>query len=114
MATIRPDLLLIRGDSKSLNLTFAGIDLTGSTVFSTVKPALSADADDATAVIAIETTVHTDPTAGQTTIALTGSDTTVTPGVYYYDFQIKSASGDITSIPARRLTVTADVTRRVS
>ena len=113
MSTIRPDIVLIRGDSRNINFTLTGTDLTGTTVFFTVKPALDADATDAAAVIKVQVTDHIDPTAGKTVIPLSGTNTTVTPGDYFYDIQIKN--GDvITSIPARKLTVTADVTRRIA
>lgn len=117
MASLRPDIVLIRGDSSSIGFEFTegGVasDLTGATVFFTVKPTLDADATDAAAVIAVEVTDHTDPTHGKTVIPLSGADTTVTPGDYFYDIQVKN--GDtITSIPARKLTVVADVGRRTA
>ncbi len=110
----QPDIFLIRGDSYSLNFTVTGVDLTGSTVFFTVKEILDQDdAADAAAVIAVEVTDHSDPTNGVTVIPLTGTDTDVDPGLYYYDIQIKNGS-TITSIPARKLRIWADVTRRTS
>lgn len=108
----KPDLNLIRGDSYSISVNL-GRDLTGATVFFTAKPALTNDTDDANAVIEKEVTVHDDAAAGQTTIALTPSDTDVEPGEYYYDIQVKSGS-DIVSTPVRKLKVYADVTRRTS
>jgi hypothetical protein len=112
------DISLIRGDSSSIGFEITEdntpVDLTGSTVFFTVKPALTDDVTDTTAVIAIEVTNHTDPTNGKTSIPLAPTDTNVVPGDYYYDIQIKHQNGTVTSIPARRLTVSADVTRRVA
>lgn len=110
----KPDLLLIRGDSKSIGFSVSGIDLTGKTVFFTVKPILGDDDPaDSEAVISKEITSHDNPTAGHTIIALSKDDTDITPGEYYYDIQI--ADGDaITSIPVRKLKVFADVTRRTT
>lgn len=117
MASLEPqkraDIFLIRGDSTSIDITFSGVDLTGSTVFFTAKPALTDDAGDTTAVITVEVVSHTDATAGKTSIPLTATDTDVEPGTYYYDIQIKNGT-NITSIPARKLIVYADVTRRTS
>lgn len=109
----KSDIFLIRGDSASITFTISGLDLTGTTVFFTAKPALVDDSGDSTAVITKEVTVHSNPTAGVTIIELDSTDTDVTPGTYYYDVQIKDGS-TITSIPARKLTVYADVTRRTA
>lgn len=110
----RADIFLLRGDSATINFTLTNTDLSGSTVFFTAKPALTDDADDTTAVITKETTSHTNPTAGETAIILTPEDTDVEPGTYYYDIQVVIDVNTIISIPARKLIVYADVTRRVS
>ena|ERR1035437_294321 len=116
---LKVDLQLIRGDSASIDfeLTDAGspVDLTGSTVFFTAKPSIDADASDAAAVISVEVSSHTDPTAGKTSIPLTAADTTVTPGEYFYDIQVKEAGGTtIVSIPYRKLEIVPDITRRTT
>ncbi len=118
MASIKPDINIIRGDTSSIAFEFSesgvATDLTGATVFFTAKPALTNDTTDSTAVISVEVTSHSDPTAGKTIIPLTDDDTDVTPGIYWYDIQVKKADGTITSIPARKLEIFADVTRRES
>lgn len=115
MASVRPDIEIIRGDSSSIELTLEGIDLTGATVFFTAKAEIDNDADDSTAAIAVEVTDHDNPTGGHTIIPLSASDTNVTPGEYWYDIQVKDSDGTtITSIRARKLEVFADVTRRTS
>lgn len=114
MATLKPDITLIRGDSASILFTLEGQDLTGTTIFFTAKPALTNDTGDETAVITIETTSHSNPTAGETVIVLTPADTNVAPGEYFYDIQVKRDSNTITSIRARKLEVVADVTRRTT
>ncbi len=116
MSTIRPDITLIRGDTSSIDFQLTDnntpVDLTGATVFFTAKPALTNDTTDSTAVIEVEVTTHTDPINGKTVIPLSSTDTDITPGIYYYDIQIKRDTNIITSIRARKLEVVADVTRR--
>lgn len=115
MATIRPDIELIRGDSSSIDFTLEGVDLTGATVFFTAKSVIDNDADDSTAAIAVEVTSHDDPTNGHTIIPLSATDTNVTPGEYFYDIQVKASDGTtITSIRYRKLEVFADITRRTT
>lgn len=115
---LKPDIPIIRGDTQSIDfeLTDNGspVDLTDSIVFFTAKPALTNDVSDNTAVISIEVSVHSDPTAGKTVIPLTAQDTDVTPGIYFYDIQIKDVEDNITSIAARKLEVVSDVTRRTT
>lgn len=118
MAKLRSNLNLIRGDSSSIGFEFqengVASDLTGCTVFFTAKPALTNDTGDTSAVITVEVTSHTNPTAGITTIPLTSTDTNVDPGEYYYDIQVKKVDNSIVSIPAQLLTISADVTRRTT
>lgn len=118
MASVKPDIKIIRGDSASIAFEFteAGspADLTGAIVFFTAKPELTDDVTDSSAVIAVEVTDPTDPTNGKTIIPLTDDDTDVAPGIYWYDIQVKRSDGTIASIPARKLEIVADVTRRES
>ena len=110
----KADLYLIRGDSATINFK-VNMDITGYTVFFTAKAVLTAGVitTDTDAVIEVEVTEHTDPTNGETVIPLSPTDTTVTPGTYYYDIQL--VKGDvIISIPPRKLIVGYDVTRRTS
>lgn len=119
-STTRPDIFIIRGDTSSLDfqLTEDGtpVDITGATVFFTCKPTIADEATDATAVIEVEVAPGdlTDPTQGKTTIPLSASDTDVEPADYYYDIQVKKSSGAIVSIPARKLRISGDITRRTS
>lgn len=114
-------LKITRGDDKSIAITFpTGTDLTGCTVFFTVKPETevnATDPSDANAVIKAQTSSHTNPTAGQTVITLTHTDTgAAAPGDYVYDIQLKDSGGNITTYgngpkPCR---VLADVGQRTS
>jgi len=112
----RADLFFIRGDTASINFSLPGVDITGGTVFFTAKPTIDADNADTSAVITIEVTDFTgsDPTAGECVIPLSATDTTVAPGNYYYDIQVKLADATIISIPVRKLVVLGDITRRTT
>lgn len=112
-------LKIRRGDTTTITLNYTlngvAVDLTGSTVYFTVKPTLPTDdSDDSTAVITEEVTSHSDPTNGQTVIPLSATQTTVTAGGYYYDIQVKDASGNITTIDVGTVKVLPDVTRRTT
>ena len=98
MAT-KQNLSIIAGDSKSYNLTFSdatgtALDITGWIIYFTVKRTY-ADAD-VDAILSKTVTVHTDPTAGKTSIVLAHADTEGLPrGVYYYSIQ---AQTDVTNL----------------
>jgi hypothetical protein len=112
---------ITRGDDESIVVTFTDvnddpIDLTGSTVFFTVKTAerLNGQNDD-DASIKKNVTDHTDPTNGITTIPLTSVDTNLDPTAnYWYDLQLKDSSGNISSTRKGKFSILADVTRRTT
>lgn len=116
MARIRSDFTIIRGDTSSIEFRFtqsgAAGDLTGGEVFFTAK-SVQDTADDSGAAISVTVSSFSDPTTGICTIPLSHTDTNVTPGDYFYDIQVKKADGSIVSIPARKFTIEADVTRRI-
>lgn len=111
-------LTIIRGDSAEIDVIFEdadgeAIDLTDKAVFFTVKEIDDIDGeDDSEAKISIKITDHTDPTAGETRITLTPSDTNLTPKDYLYDLQIVS-NGDVISTIKDFMEVTQDVTKRI-
>lgn len=76
-----------------IELTFTGIDLTGATVYFTVKTAADNDATDSTAPIKKDITSHTDAVNGATEIVLTPTDTDIAVGKYKYDIKLKKADG---------------------
>jgi hypothetical protein len=111
------DIEIIRGDDISFATTFTdengdAVNLTGSTVFFTVKE--DYDKTDAEAVISKSVISHTSPASGITSIVLTNSDTTITPGDYYWDIQIKDSNSKISSIKAGKFIVSADITNRTT
>lgn len=114
-------LTVYRGDDKTYNLHFvdgagANINITGWTVFFTVKPYPldSYDAADTGAVISKTVTSHTTPLDGKTAIVIADTELILLPiGVYMYDIQIKKADGAIKTIVVSSFTVLQDITRRI-
>jgi len=111
---------IIRGDDTSFDLTFTDkdgnvIDITGATVFFTVKENVDDDDDDA--IISVEKSTHDgvddDPENGLTVIYLTDSETDVEIGSYFYDVQLKESDGTISSSGSGILKVLADITQRI-
>ena len=88
------DILHIqKGNPASLNVTITdaagtALDLTGRTVFFTVKRKNDYSDDDEDAVITKTVTSHSDPTAGKTVISLTATQTDVDRGVYKADIRV--------------------------
>lgn len=111
-------LTIIRGDSQSIDVVFeddAGVklNLTGKTVFFTVKKQDDLSANDDNALIKKTVTVHSDPTNGKTTIALSATDTDIEPANYFYDLQVKNGA-DIMSTEKSYLEIISDITRRTT
>lgn len=91
------------------------IDLTGSTVFFTVKTLANADnPDDSSAIILKTITSHYDPTNGRTRIELSSADTSISAGSYWFDIQIKDSGGKISSCEKGQIEILQDITRRTS
>lgn len=67
-------------------------DLTGKTVFFTVKKISDKTAADTSALITKDISSHTNPSGGITTLSLTTSQTNIAVGVYKWDIRIYSAS----------------------
>lgn len=113
-------LQIYRGDDKNYNFTFknaAGevIDITGWTIFFTVKPAIDDEDDDANAVIAKTITEHVNPANGIATVPLADTDSNdLHAEEYVYDFQRKSSAGKIKTLMHGPYEITRDVTRRIS
>lgn len=87
------------------------IDITGFTIFFTVK--LKSTDLEADAYITKDITSHTDPTAGETQIALSDSDTNIAAQVYRYDIKAKDSTGQLlTYVENRKFTIKQDITTR--
>jgi hypothetical protein len=110
------DLTWTRGDSGRLDVTVTQSDgtaynLTGATLFLTVKSALT-DADSA-AVIRKEVTAHDDATAGESHFDLLTTDN-ATAGTRFYDVQLKDSTNKIFTLFGGVWRVLADVTVRTA
>jgi hypothetical protein len=110
------DTCWTRGDSGRLDVTVTqsdgtAYDLTGSTLFLTVKNALT-DADSA-AVIRKEVTAHDDATAGESHFEILTTDN-ATAGVRFFDVQLKDSDNKIFTLFGGLWRVLADVTVRTA
>jgi len=85
---------IFRENTRNINLHFEDVDLTGATVFFTVKSDFDNDATDSTAIINKDITSHADATNGDTTILLTAANTDVAAGDYKYEIKLKKADGE--------------------
>ena len=109
-----PDIF--RGDDRNYNLIFvdsnsAAIDITGWTIFITVKEKISdVDAD---ASIAITATI-TNASGGLASFTFTASHLGDLAGYYYYDIQVKRANTKIFTVTAGKIKIKRDITRRTS
>jgi len=113
------DITVIRGDDNTINLTISdsngAVNITGMTVFFTVKNVSDINKTTANcALIKKDVTAHTDPTHGITEVVLNSTDTDLSEGTYYWDLQLKTAGGAISSTTRGNFIVTTDVTRRTS
>lgn len=106
-----------RGDDISIPIQIVDendlpLDISDWTVFFTVKQKLS-DVDD-DAKIKKTITSHTDPTNGETQIALSRSDSNLI-GSYLFDLQVLTDNDEIkTIIPDGIIIFKRDVTQRIS
>lgn len=116
MATIT----IIRWDDEQFETTFTQdwvwIDLTWYTVFFTVKSINDFLDNDNEAVI--QKTIDTfdipwdEPTHWKIHILLSSEETSITPGNYYWDLQLKSTEWKISSIEKWNFIVLDDITKR--
>ena len=107
------NLEMYRGDDKTFNVTFTdadgnAINLTGATVFLTVKKKQT-DPDTA-AIIAKKVTSHSQATAGITAVTVTHTDSNVAVGSYYYDIQLVDSNTTVTTITTGAFTIKRDIT----
>jgi hypothetical protein len=109
---------IIRGDDKTFSVTVRKngevVNLTGYTVFFTVKPNFKMS-DDTEAFISKTYSNIPNPALGKFSIVLSSSDTKDLPGgEFWYDIQIKSPTGTISSSLKDRFIIRWDITRRES
>lgn len=108
-------LTVTRRDDKTFTFYFYDenddvINLTDCSIFTTVKQNKS-DLD-ANAKISASLTIESPATLGKATWTLVPADTQYLLGQYYWDVQLKSASGLITTVINDFFVVEVDVTMR--
>jgi len=108
------DLEIFRGDSKTYNFTFkdsagVGIPITGYTVYFTVKEN-ETDLDTNAKISKSVSDPHSDPDNGKTSISIGPTDTDLDVKNYFYDFQLKDDSGNITTFLKGNFKVKQDIT----
>lgn len=102
-----------KGDTETVIFTVtddvgAAINLTGATVYFTVKKKI--DDPDSKAIIQKSWTSHTTPAGGITTLILSKDDTYKQVGTYLWDFQIKASGGAITTADLGEFVIGAHLT----
>lgn len=117
-------LTIVRGADVTIPFTLTGVNLTGMTLFFTVKPQGSIDAvdsSDANAVSKYSTSTHTDPINGVTSVVLTGAPgmpntSALAPDTYDYDVWTKDSNGTMVCRTAgvQKLQVVSAATQRRS
>ena len=105
-------LTTYKENTMTITLTFSGVDLTGATVYFTVKSAADSDATDTTALIKKDITSHTDAVNGATEIVLAPTDTDIAVGKYKYDIKLKKADGQQTTTQVGEFIVKEAITNR--
>ncbi len=107
-----------RGDTKVFNFTFADstgtpIDISGYKLWVTMKSSIT-DLDDAASIQKVITfPADADSVAGIGSITLSSVETSVTPGTYYYDFQLVDESlipPSVTTVTSGRVSILQDIT----
>ena len=87
------DLYIRKGDSGTINLDF-NIDITGATVYFTVKSAI----EDTENTFQKQVTNHTNDSEGITAISIDSSDTDIAAGEYVYDIQINLSDDQVHTV----------------
>lgn len=112
---------ITRGDTVSYKMTFRDadknpIDLTGKLIWFTLKSDLSLSDDDAAIQKVVEPS-GTDAENGNSKIVLSSQDTEISPGKYFFDFQLVTPASVATDPPvvvtmaSGQITIKEDVTR---
>lgn len=113
------NLQTYRGDDIDIGLNFTDtecvpIDITGWTLFFTMKH--TKDDSDAKALLMLNILPNeiSDPTNGQAVFHLRNADTEKYNGSYWYDIQVKKADNTIQTVTNGNITFLTDATQRTS
>lgn len=118
LAPIKQDLILTQKTTQVSYYVFEdngiSVDITGWTVYFTVKERMSSP--DSAAIISKTISTHPDGEKGIAEIALTSSDTNIEPGSYYYDIKFKDneTPANIIDVMTGRLLIERINTQRES
>jgi len=117
MGIVIKNFIFPRGDTLTFVFHFKNsdetpIDITGYTLYFTLKEKLSDSDDDA--IIKIDESDHLNPVNGDSRITVPDTDTDDLKGKYYYDFQLKTTGGVINTFMQGKIEFKSDVTRRTS
>jgi hypothetical protein len=82
------------------------INITGSTLYVTVKNRFDEDADDSTAVIAKEITSHINPSQGQSQFTISRTESSIDAKDYILDIKVYLSGNLISSTVSGILTIT--------
>jgi len=109
------EIEIVKGDTSTIQITLkdsAGdaIDITGYTIWLTVKPVANNSDTVPIPTIQKKVTTFTDPTGGIHLFTLSNSDTNITSGNYIYDIQIKDTESTITTPIIGDFVVKSEVT----
>ena len=108
---INQDLIIRKRDTVIYDCWFV-VDITGATIFFTIKTKPS-DTDD-NAILQKTITTLTDASNGEAEIELSPTDTNLIVGNYLYDIAIKNSDGDIFTVLEGNICVMQDITIRTS
>lgn len=109
---------VIRGDTRTINLTFlesdgvTPINLTGGTVYFSVNSSSDPSSDSSAAIEKSTTGPFTSPTTGQHTLVLSHTDTNIPAGTYWYDSQFVDSLGNYVSSYRGNFIVQSDIERQ--
>ena len=107
---------VIRGDTRTINLTFkesdgsTAINLAGGTVYFSVNSSSDPSSDSSVAFQKTATS-FTSASTGKHTFTLTHADTDIAPGTYWYDAQFKDSVGSYLSSYRGKFIIQSDITR---
>lgn len=113
------NLMTYRGDDLDIGLTFTDtdeipIDITGWTLFFTMKNTKDDPDDKAVLQLNILPNEIVDPTEGQATFHLSNLQTVNFKGSYWYDIQIKKADNTIQTVTNGNINFQTDATQRTT
>lgn len=103
---------IYKENSRTIGMKFHDIDLTGATVFFTVKKKSDNVQTDDTAIIKKDITEHINPTEGVTSVKLLPTDTDKPSGEYHYDVKLKRPNDRFDTVGVGKFVIAEVITNR--